>query len=83
MKRDRYCLSVAVFILLKKGDHLCLFQRYGTGWMDGYVSVPAGGLEYGESLVAAAIREAKEEVGVTIAAEDLILRHSLHGSFSF
>lgn len=52
--------------------------------VDGWVrECPGCGLEYGESLVAAAIREAKEEVGVTIAAEDLILRHSLHGSFSF
>jgi hypothetical protein len=44
MKRERYCLSVAVFILLRKGNQICIFKRTGTGWMDGFYSLLAGGL---------------------------------------
>lgn len=54
MKRERYCLSIAVFILLRKGNQICMFKRTGTGWMDGFYSLPAGGLEEGETLTAAA-----------------------------
>lgn len=78
MKRERYCLSVAVFILLRKGNQICMFKRTGTGWMDGFYSLPAGGLEEGETLTAAAAREANEELGVSIAPENLELSHTLH-----
>lgn len=44
MKRERYCLSVAVFILLRNGNQRCMFKRTGTGWMDGFYSLLAGGL---------------------------------------
>jgi 8-oxo-dGTP pyrophosphatase MutT (NUDIX family) len=46
--------------------------------MDGSFSIPAGGLEAGETIAAAAIREAHEEVGVRIAPENLRHVHTLH-----
>jgi 8-oxo-dGTP pyrophosphatase MutT (NUDIX family) len=46
--------------------------------MDGSFSIPAGGLEAGETIGAAAIREAYEEVGVRIAQDDLHYVHTLH-----
>ncbi len=78
MKRERYHLSIAVFIILQKGDDICMLRRGTTGWMDGFLSLPAGGLEVGETLARAAAREAKEEIGVTIAPSDLQLAHSMH-----
>lgn len=46
--------------------------------MDGSFSIPAGGLDAGETIGAAAIREAYEEVGVKIAPENLHYVHTLH-----
>lgn len=48
-----------------------MLRRKGTGWMDGSFSIPAGGLDAGEPIGAAAIREAYEEVGVQITSENL------------
>ncbi len=78
MSRERYNLSVAVFVLLLRGDELCMLRRANTGWMDGYFSLPAGGLEKGETLSVAASRELKEETGIEVLPSELILAHSMH-----
>lgn len=78
MSRERYNLSVAVFILLLREDELCMLRRANTGWMDGCFSLPAGGLEKGETLSAAASRELKEETGIEVLPSELILAHSMH-----
>jgi len=46
--------------------------------MGGSSSVPAEGLDDGETIRSAAAREAYEEVGVQIAATDLHHVHTLH-----
>ncbi|WP_250153637.1 NUDIX hydrolase [Cedecea lapagei] len=78
MKRERHRLSVAVFVVLRRGEKICLIRRANTGWMDGFYSLPAGGLESGETLLNAAVREAHEETGVTIEAANLRSVHSMH-----
>ncbi|MBU9825061.1 NUDIX domain-containing protein [Rahnella aquatilis] len=78
MGRDRYNLSIAVFVLLLKGDELCMLRRSNTGWMDGCFSLPAGGLEKGETLSTAAARELKEETGVDTIPSELALVHTMH-----
>ncbi|WP_245874266.1 NUDIX hydrolase [Cedecea neteri] len=78
MRRERYQLSVAVFVVLRRDDEICLIRRANTGWMDGFYSLPAGGLENGETQLSAAAREANEETGVTINTEQLKLGHSMH-----
>ncbi|MEG3131137.1 NUDIX domain-containing protein [Pantoea cypripedii] len=78
MSRDRYNLSIAVFVLLLKGDEICMLRRCNTGWMDGYFSLPAGGLEKGETLLAAAKRELKEETGADALPSELTLVHTMH-----
>lgn len=55
-----------------------MLKRRGTGWMDGSFSIPAGGLDAGETIRDAAIREAYEEVGIRIAPDDLQYAHTLH-----
>lgn len=55
-----------------------MLRRTGTGWMDGLFSIPAGGLEAGETIRMAAVREAREEVGVEIDPGDLAYAHTLH-----
>ncbi|MGY2314684.1 NUDIX hydrolase [Pseudomonas sp. SDO5522_S412] len=77
-ERVRYQLSVSVFVMLIRDGEICMLRRCGTGWMDGSFSIPAGGLDAGETLAAAAIREANEEVGVQISPENLHYAHTLH-----
>jgi 8-oxo-dGTP diphosphatase len=62
---------IAVYILLEKDGRHAFVKRSNTGWRDGYYSLPSGKVEKGESYLRAAVREAKEEVGVTIDLEDL------------
>ena len=78
MSRERYHLSIALFVLLLRGDDLLMLRRSQTGWMDGNYSLPAGGLELGETLAAAAARELREETGVEAAADDMQLAHTMH-----
>lgn len=77
-ERIRYQLSASVFVLLLRDGKVCMIRRKATGWMDGSLSIPAGGLDFGETIAAAAIREAYEEVGVRINAQDLRHVHTLH-----
>ncbi len=69
---ERFVLVPAAYVLLRRGDEVLLQLRAGTGFRDGYwASGAAGHVEAGESVFAAAVREAAEELGVRIAAADL------------
>lgn len=69
---DRYLVVPAAYVVLRRDDgRVLMLLREGTGWMDGHWAVPAGHVEAGESVQTAALREAREEVGVTIDAGDL------------
>lgn len=55
-------------------DEVLLQQRAGTGYMDGHwVGGATGHVDPGETAVRAAVREAMEEIGVTLRQEDLSL----------
>lgn len=76
--RERFKLSLAVFVFLLKDPHILLILRNSTGWLDGHYSVPGGVKEPQETLVEAAIRETQEEVGITLKPEALQLVHTMH-----
>jgi 8-oxo-dGTP diphosphatase len=81
--RPRHALTGDVHLLLTGPDgHVLFGRRHNTGFEDGAWHVPAGHLEAGESVVQALVREAKEEVGITIAAEDVQFTHVMHSSSS-
>jgi 8-oxo-dGTP diphosphatase len=67
----------AAYVLLRRpaaddADEVLLQLRQGTGFMDGHWACAAAGhVEAGESVLAAAVREAAEEIGVMIATEAL------------
>ena len=70
MGRTRF--PVAVHVWLSDRDGRLLFQRRaGTGYADGYWSVPAGHVEAGETLHAACVREVLEETGVRLRVDAL------------
>lgn len=59
----------AAYMLIRKDGKLLFVLRSHTGFMDGFYSLPAGRVEPAESFRAAAVREAAEEVGVTVLPE--------------
>lgn len=71
MQSDKFHLIAAVFVLLIKDDKIFLSKRINTGWEDGKYSIIGGHLDGDETATHAAVREAKEEVGVTIRPSDL------------
>ncbi|ARD42662.1 NUDIX hydrolase [Actinomyces gaoshouyii] len=96
MVPPRFALIPAVYILLlreapgagpaSKGGpasspQVLLQLRRGTGFMDGYwASGAAGHVEAGESVVAAAVREAREELGIDVGAAGLEPLTGMHRS---
>lgn len=70
MKQNNTMVPSA-YIVLKKGNQILLVRRQNTGFADGKLCPPVGHVEEGESFTQAAIREAKEEVGVVIAPDDV------------
>ena len=66
------------------GPEVLLQLRANTGYRDGHWACAAAGhVEAGESVVEAAVREAVEELGITIAPADLVplaAMHRTHGN---
>ncbi len=75
----------AAYVLLLRSsardgpDEVLLQLRRGTGYRDGHWACAAAGhVEAGESVLAAACREAAEELGVTIEPDDLVPLTAMH-----
>ncbi len=75
---DRFRVVPAAYVIVRRGDEVLLLLRANTGYMDGRWAVPAGHVEHGESAVAAAVRELKEEVGLDVDAADLVPVTAMH-----
>lgn len=69
---------VTVHLLFFREDQILLLRRFNTGYADGQYSVPAGHLDGGETVMAAAAREAREEVGVIIEEHDMSFSTVMH-----
>lgn len=74
--RSKYTVAVHMFFL--QGEQILLIRRFNTGYEDGNYSVVAGHVDAGESVTQAAIREAKEEAGVTLEPADLQIVHIMN-----
>lgn len=70
--------KVAIHLLLFDGEKILLSCRFNTGYEDGNYSLVAGHVESGESVVEAAVREAREEVGIEIAIQDVHIAGVMH-----
>lgn len=74
MADHSFALVPASYVLLLQGPEVLLQRRQNTGYMDGFwVAGAAGHVEPGETARHAAIREAREELGVNIASAGLEL----------
>jgi len=74
--RSKYPVAVHLFFL--RGKQILILRRFNTGYEDGSYSVVAGHVDAGETVTQAAIREAKEEVGVILEPSDLHIVHVMH-----
>ncbi|MFN2119156.1 MAG: NUDIX hydrolase [Anaerolineales bacterium] len=74
--RSRFPVTVHLFFF--RGEEILLSRRLNTGYRDGEYSVPAGHLDGGETVIAAALREAHEEVGLQLDAEQVLFCGVMH-----
>jgi 8-oxo-dGTP diphosphatase len=74
----RFMALVAVHLFLVRDGRVLLLRRANTGYADGSYSVPAGHLDGGEEVIAAAIREAREEIGITLAPSAVAVVGVMH-----
>lgn len=63
---ERFTPFAASHAFIIKNGNILLLQRANTGWMDGMWTSPTGHIEPNETAKQAAIRETKEEAGITI-----------------
>ncbi|UFU06821.1 NUDIX hydrolase [Ruania halotolerans] len=85
---SRFQVVPAAYLILQRGEEsdreVLLQYRRGTGYRDEHWACAAAGhVEAGESVLAAAVREAREELGVTVAPNDLeplTAMHRTHGN---
>jgi ADP-ribose pyrophosphatase YjhB (NUDIX family) len=68
---DRFAIVPAAYVYLVRERSVLLLRRAGTSFMDGHWAGLAGHVEYGEAMTAAAVREAREVVGVDVGEADL------------
>src|SRR5438128_3883572 len=76
MASDRAAIPTWFFavVVVRKGDRFLLVheRKHGQGWY-----LPAGRVEPGETIAAAAIRETREEAGIPIELEGVLrIEHS-------
>ncbi|TSB45052.1 NUDIX hydrolase [Alkalicoccobacillus porphyridii] len=70
----------SVHLLIIQEHQILMLQRQNTGFEDGNWSVVAGKIDFGEDMLSAVQREAKEEVGITIQQDQIEVAGVLHRS---
>ncbi|MEO1016586.1 MAG: NUDIX domain-containing protein [Pseudomonadota bacterium] len=74
----RFKIIPEVHLLLTKDEALLMMRRLNTGYEDGKYSLVAGHVDGEETFRAAMAREALEEVGLELDANQLQLVHTMH-----
>ncbi|MEJ2132138.1 MAG: NUDIX domain-containing protein [Gammaproteobacteria bacterium] len=70
MARDTF--PIIAHTILRRGDDVLLLRRVNTGFADGLYALPGGHVKAGEPVTGAAVRECREETGLTIEVRDLV-----------
>lgn len=74
----RTTFPVTVHLFFFRENLVLVLRRFNTGFADGMYSVPAGHLDGGETVIAAAAREAQEEIGVQLDPQCIHFSHVMH-----
>ena len=75
---DRFTSVIDVHVILRRAGRILLLRRAGNVYASGQLCLPSGHLEEGEHILDAAIREAKEETGITLDPATMRLALSIH-----
>jgi len=76
---ERFRVVPAAYVLLRRSDQVLLQLRQNTGYMDGHwAAAAAGHVEADESVFEAAVREAREELGIIVDPSDLVPLCGMH-----
>lgn len=75
MRKERFKITPAAYLVLEKDEKILLLRRFHTGYEDGNYSLVAGHLEEHETFRQTVAREAQEEAGIKINPEDLEVVH--------
>lgn len=78
MSQNRFKPFGVFNLLLRRNDEVLLAQRINQGWEDGNYGIISGHLEGEETATEAIIREAKEELNISLAPEHLNMVHVMH-----
>jgi len=78
MSKDRFKLVPYIVVILRDGKKVLLIKRCNTNFSCGLYALPGGGVDGDETITAATIREAYEELGVKIDQKDLKFVHVYH-----
>ena len=70
MEREKF-LSAVYLIIKNENNEILLQRRQGTKLWPGFLALPAGHIDEGEYAYEAAIREAKEELGINISVDNI------------
>lgn len=84
MEKKQLCITLLLTKggALSQGDtEILLSHRYRTGIFDGYWSLPTGKVEAEETPKEAAIREAQEELGISVKKLELVSTLFIQASF--
>lgn len=81
MEQERFKVVPFVSLILKRGSHVLLIRRQNTGTDDGMYGCAGGGVDENEPVTQALIREAAEELGITIKKEHLRVAHILQRKY--
>jgi 8-oxo-dGTP diphosphatase len=80
-RRDQLSADVRLLLIDPAGRAL-LGLRQNTGLLDGEYDLPAADLEAGESVIQAAIRAARDGLGITVDPEHVEFVHVMHSPLS-
>jgi mutator protein MutT len=76
--KPRATFPTTVHLFFFRENQVLLIRRFNTGFADGQYSLPAGHLDGGETVIAAAQREAQEEIGVQLEPENIHYSSVMH-----
>lgn len=70
-------MIIYVLGIVKQAEKILFLLRNNSKFFSGYYGLVGGKVDVGESVVSALIREVKEEIGIIIIPQDVVLAHCL------
>jgi 8-oxo-dGTP diphosphatase len=78
VKKKRFKIVPASYLVLIKNGKILLLRRFNTGHFDGHYSLVSGHLDGKETFRECMVREAKEEANIEISPENMEIVHMMN-----